>query len=590
MRVFKAFRTKDASFGAPKGQSPSALAPISAPLLDFKAPLSKDHELKQLITSIEEDVAHSHFRFQQALTKVDQTDETAKQSLSRLSPEMSQLRSDSDQAALYMDRIFHGIQDLTQEPDSLFHCFQQELPKFQQLIADQEARSALAQSFDQTAQGLSGLVEIIASIARQTNLIALQTTIENARAGSNHDLSALAAQIKSLSAEADLAAREMQQRVKALRQETARSVQKTEDIMANTLAAHNSIHTINLALSKNEGAISELAGQAAEIAGFIKKTGAAADRTTAVLMQTKTTFEKTTTSSYTLYEAGIKLHHSLSETIQNHAEDKPRRFERLPADWPARIIQTGLAHKELETNTIDVSEDGVLLQKPKQGYFEVGSRFTVALHSASSMPAEVVAITQLGLHAQFLPCEASQRRHYQSLIEDLQRDYAPLILHAQKLAFEIQTALEKENLQSGVSWFDTAYKTIPGSSVPQYTTSYLTAAEVILPDILDAPLASNDELIFCVVVDRHGYAPVHNRKYAQQPRLDDPYWNTAHCRNKRLFDDATGLAAARSQKPYLLQNYLRDMGGGIHVLMREIDVPLFIHGRHWGALRMGYKI
>ena len=46
-------------------------------------------------------------------------------------------------------------------------------------------------------------------------------------------------------------------------------------------------------------------------------------------------------------------------------------------------------------------------------------------------------------------------------------------------------------------------------------------------------------------VDENGYLPTHNRKFSQAP-TNDPVWNAAHCRNRRLFNDRTGAAAGRS--------------------------------------------
>jgi methyl-accepting chemotaxis protein len=97
-------------------------------------------------------------------------------------------------------------------------------------------------------------------------------------------------------------------------------------------------------------------------------------------------------------------------------------------------------------------------------------------------------------------------------------------------------------------------------------------------------------MVFCVAIDRNGYLPVHNRIYSQPQRPGDAAWNTAHCRNRRIFNDATGLAAGRNTRSYLIQSYARDMGNGVTVMMREIDVPIRVGGRHWGAFRTAYKL
>ena len=46
---------------------------------------------------------------------------------------------------------------------------------------------------------------------------------------------------------------------------------------------------------------------------------------------------------------------------------------------------------------------------------------------------------------------------------------------------------------------------------------------------------------------------------------------------------------AANTKPFLLQTYRRDMGGGNFVLMKDLSSPIFIRGRHWGAFRMGFR-
>ena len=103
-------------------------------------------------------------------------------------------------------------------------------------------------------------------------------------------------------------------------------------------------------------------------------------------------------------------------------------------------------------------------------------------------------------------------------------------------------------------------------------------------------LGSDSRMTFCAAVDRNAYLPVHNRFYSKPQKPDDPAWNTANCRNRRIFDDRAGLCAARNVRPALIQSYPRDMGNGVVIMMREIDAPIRVFGKHWGALRTAYKI
>jgi methyl-accepting chemotaxis protein len=96
-------------------------------------------------------------------------------------------------------------------------------------------------------------------------------------------------------------------------------------------------------------------------------------------------------------------------------------------------------------------------------------------------------------------------------------------------------------------------------------------------------------LVFCIAIDRNGYIPVHNAVYSKPQRPDDPNWNIANARNRRIFDDRAGLASARVVRTYLLQIYARDMGYGVTVTMQEIAAPIRVNGKHWGGFRVAYK-
>ncbi|WP_439499599.1 methyl-accepting chemotaxis protein [Bosea sp. (in: a-proteobacteria)] len=137
--------------------------------------------------------------------------------------------------------------------------------------------------------------------------------------------------------------------------------------------------------------------------------------------------------------------------------------------------------------------------------------------------------------------------------------------------------------------FDEAYQPIPGSDPVQHMTRFVALTDRLLPPIQEALLAGNKRIVFCAAVDRNGFLPTHNRKYSQA-QGDDPVWNNANCRNRRIFSDRTGLAAARNQKPFLLQTYRRDMGGGRFLVMEDLSAPISVRGRHWGGFRFGLNV
>jgi methyl-accepting chemotaxis protein len=151
-------------------------------------------------------------------------------------------------------------------------------------------------------------------------------------------------------------------------------------------------------------------------------------------------------------------------------------------------------------------------------------------------------------------------------------------------AFEQAVARREVTLED---LFDRHYQPIARTDPQQFTTRYVGLTDRLLPSIIEPALALDPRVVFCAAVDQQGYLPTHNKKFAH-PQSDDPAWNAGNCRNRRIFNDRTGLAAATHQKPFLLQTYRRDMGGGQHTVMKDVSAPIMVGGRHWGGLRLAY--
>ena len=159
---------------------------------------------------------------------------------------------------------------------------------------------------------------------------------------------------------------------------------------------------------------------------------------------------------------------------------------------------------------------------------------------------------------------------------------------AEEIGKSLTQAIEEGRIHNN-DLFDQDYQAIPNSDPQQFSTRATNFLETILPRFQEALIEKETTLIFAVAVDTNGYLPVHNRKYSQPQRAQDPTWNAANCRNKRMFNDRVGLAAGRNTEDFLLQAYRRDMGGGKFAMMKDISAPIMIQNRHWGGLRVAFK-
>ncbi|MCB4359467.1 methyl-accepting chemotaxis protein [Quatrionicoccus australiensis] len=158
-------------------------------------------------------------------------------------------------------------------------------------------------------------------------------------------------------------------------------------------------------------------------------------------------------------------------------------------------------------------------------------------------------------------------------------------LHDKCASFRDQVAAVLQRLSDrGVNVFDQAYKDIPGSNPKRFTTAYDGQCDSELTRMYDDLLRNVQGLTYSLAVDTNGYAPAHNGLFSNPP-CGDPAIDLTKCRHKRIFSDPVGLKLAKNQKSSLFQTYVRDTGE----ILNDLSMPIIINGRHWGAVRIGFK-
>jgi methyl-accepting chemotaxis protein len=132
--------------------------------------------------------------------------------------------------------------------------------------------------------------------------------------------------------------------------------------------------------------------------------------------------------------------------------------------------------------------------------------------------------------------------------------------------------------------FSFFYYPVPDTDPPKFTTDYDKLSDRDILPIQESVLARSPTIVYTVTVDRNGYLPTHNQRYSQ-PLTGNLASDLVNNRTKRIFNDRTGLAAAQSTAPWLIQKYLRDTGE----VMADLSVPVNLQGKHWGAIRIGFR-
>jgi len=137
--------------------------------------------------------------------------------------------------------------------------------------------------------------------------------------------------------------------------------------------------------------------------------------------------------------------------------------------------------------------------------------------------------------------------------------------------------------------FDTDYQQVAGVEPPHYLTRHTEFCARRLGPLCDEVVASSPAIIACTPGDMNNYYPITNREFAKPP-TSDPLWNAANSRARTRQLDRTSLNQMKTDKPFLVQTYRRNMGGGRFDLMKNYSAPLFVQGRRWGILRIMVKV
>lgn len=356
----------------------------------------------------------------------------------------------------------------------------------------------LGQGIDQLKSALGQVGRVAAdiyAIARMTNLLALNASIEAARAGSaGKGFMVVAQEVKNLSARTAEATQKIEATVGLLSESTADLARRSGGAVSRAATVRAEADAVATVMGAITSAIADIDAEQARIGSAITQSGGSIDRVARAI---------------DAIAGGVR---ASSETLS-----------------AARAEMNGLIHS--------------------------GERL-------------VGACARLGVDT----------------VD------SPYIAAVQETAQRISTALEAEVTAGRIrldQLFDQRYQPIPDTNPAQLLAPFTALTDRVLPHFQE-PMLALPRVVFCAAVDRNGYLPTHNARFSHPQRPDDVAWNTAHCRNRRIFADRVGLEAGQNQNPFLMQAYRRDMGDGRFVMMKDVSAPIHVMGRHWGGLRLAY--
>ena len=443
----------------------------------------------------------------------------------------------------------------------------------------------------ESSAAIGNVVNLIAQIARQTTLLALNSTIEAARAGAaGKGFAVVATEVKALAVQTQSATEEITRKIEALQKDATGSADAVHRISQAIEKIRPVFENVNGAVAEQNQITGEIGQNAASASSFIVSVGTSAGEIDSATQEAAAHGDDVAKAGKAVTGFARKLKARYAVLLRQNERVDPRRNERLPCSLTIEIKTT---RGTVTAQVYEIAMDGILIGGPDAEKLPAHETLSARLQDIGACRIRIGDRSKAGCQARFEAANAELREKIEDRMWAIHEENTEFVTRAMEAGHALSKIFEN-GLASGAiaiaDMFDTDYVEIAGTNPVQHRTRMLDWAERALPAFQEAFLAKDKRMAFCVAIDQNGYLPVHNKVYSQPQRPGDVAFNTANSRNRRIFNDAAGLAAGRNQRAYLIQTYARDMGNGNTVMMREIDVPIRVRGRHWGGFRTAYKL
>ncbi|MDB5583407.1 MAG: chemotaxis protein, partial [Bradyrhizobium sp.] len=461
-------------------------------------------------------------------------------------------------------------------------------------LADEASAAAREASVNvdrlrESSAAIGNVVNLIAQIARQTTLLALNSTIEAARAGTaGRGFAVVATEVKALAVQTQNATEEITKKIDALQKDAAGSVDAVHRISQAIEAIRPVFENVNGAVAEQNQTTGEMSANVATASNFIASVGDSAVEIDSATKEAEAHGESVAKAGKAVTLFAQKLKSRCAVLLRQGDREDPRTRERLPCNLKIEI-QT--ARGLVTAAVYEIAMEGLLICGPEAEKLPLNQSLDASVESIGACRIRIGDHTKAGTHARFDRPDAALGELIEDklwLIRDENTESVTRAMEAGRALTRIFEDAVNSRAISMDDMFDENYVEIAGSNPVQYRTRMLDWADRALPPFQEAFIAKDPRMAFAAMIDRNGYLPVHNKIYSHPQRPGDVTWNTANSRNRRIFNDAAGLAAGRNMRSYLIQSYARDMGNSKTIMMRDIDVPIRVNGRHWGGFRTAY--
>jgi methyl-accepting chemotaxis protein len=268
-------------------------------------------DFETAVGSIVSNVSASAVQLEQAAGTLTRTAETT-QSLS------SQVAGSSEEASSNMQSVAAATEELSLSVDEIGRRVRQSNEIAEAAVLQAQQTDGRIGKLSRAAQEIGDVVKLITAIAEQTNLLALNATIEAARAGeAGRGFAVVASEVKSLASQTAKATDEISSHISGMQGATQESVAAIKEI-GGTIAQISSIaSTIASAVQQQSSATQEIARSVQNVARGTHQAAANIMKVNRGATETGSASEDVLNSARTLSSESTRLRQELDRFMAN---------------------------------------------------------------------------------------------------------------------------------------------------------------------------------------------------------------------------------------------------------------------------------
>ncbi|HET7885467.1 MAG TPA: methyl-accepting chemotaxis protein, partial [Bradyrhizobium sp.] len=257
----------------------------------------------------------------------------------------------------------------------------------------------------ESSAAIGNVVNLIAQIARQTTLLALNSTIEAARAGAaGRGFAVVASEVKALAVQTQDATEEIKKKIDALQRDAAGSVEAVHRISQAIQAIRPVFENVNGAVAQQNQTTSEMTENVATASNFIASVGDSASEIDHAVKEAEAHREHVASAGKAVTIFAQKLKTRCAVLLGHDLRADRRKAERLPCNLK---IEIETAQGRVTAQVYEISAENILIGGAEAARVPTGQTLSATLEGIGACKIRSGERSSAGVQAGFITNDAA---------------------------------------------------------------------------------------------------------------------------------------------------------------------------------------